>query len=306
MNSFVFAGEVVVSELPLGLGVSSSPTDVTIVIETGCRQVRPDFTDYVVRGLRAGQEWALGRATGSNDWHFHVAPYATGTITADGTRIVVRPAPTVTASTLAELITTWILVYRLAVLDRWSFHGSAVRLTDGDALVVLGPSGAGKTSTAAALIAAGCELIADDTVAGGVDGDIAWIAPTSTTLRLRYHARQLVPAMNPTATFVADDDRLIVAVRPASAPTPARCLAFLRRGTGDTAVEHLRPDQVVQRLLLNSKIATWWDDRYRAHEFEAACDLADKVPAFEIAGPDACRDTDDFAEFADQLLRIIV
>ena len=50
-------------------------------------------------------------------------------------------------------------------------HGSAIEL-NGEAAVFLGDKGAGKSTTAASLVARGASLIADDVVAVGLQGDV--------------------------------------------------------------------------------------------------------------------------------------
>ncbi len=56
------------------------------------------------------------------------------------------------------------------------FHAAAVALGD-RGLLILGESGAGKSTTAALLCAAGATLVADDTAVGAIVGDAVWLNP---------------------------------------------------------------------------------------------------------------------------------
>lgn len=59
---------------------------------------------------------------------------------------------------------------------RLPIHGSAVEI-DGRAMVIVGNSGAGKSTATAALVQRGVRYLTDDVAAATVDGNMAWIAP---------------------------------------------------------------------------------------------------------------------------------
>lgn len=76
-----------------------------------------------------------------------------------------------------------ILMHRLGYLV---LHGSAVEL-DGRAAIFLGDKGAGKSTTAASLVAAGYPLIADDVVAVRLSGEAPVVAAGYQAMKLDSH-----------------------------------------------------------------------------------------------------------------------
>jgi len=68
------------------------------------------------------------------------------------------------------------------------FHAAAVAIGE-SGLLLLGESGAGKSTTAALLCAAGATLVADDTTLGQFDGEDLWLHPIETEHWLDEPAR---------------------------------------------------------------------------------------------------------------------
>ena len=62
-----------------------------------------------------------------------------------------------------------------ALLGMPVLHASSVRQPDGTALLFVGKSGAGKTTSARAFARAGCELLSEDKVVVETDGDTVWM-----------------------------------------------------------------------------------------------------------------------------------
>jgi hypothetical protein len=60
------------------------------------------------------------------------------------------------------------------------FHAAAISF-QGKGLLVIGESGAGKSTTAAMLCARGATFIADDTAMGTIEGDALWLHPLETS-----------------------------------------------------------------------------------------------------------------------------
>lgn len=79
-----------------------------------------------------------------------------------------------------------ILLHRLGSLV---LHGSAVEL-NGEAAIFLGDKGAGKSTTAASLVAAGYPLIADDVVAVSLSGETPLILAGFQAMKLDSHMKE--------------------------------------------------------------------------------------------------------------------
>lgn len=79
-----------------------------------------------------------------------------------------------------------ILMHRLGSLV---LHGSAVEL-DGEAAIFLGDKGAGKSTTAASLVAAGYPLIADDVVAVSLSGETPLVLAGFQAMKLDSHMKE--------------------------------------------------------------------------------------------------------------------
>jgi hypothetical protein len=63
-------------------------------------------------------------------------------------------------------------------------HASAVRLPNGDGIVFMGEPGAGKSTTAAAFVKAGCNIISDDLVAIRIIDEKPYLIPSFPQIKL--------------------------------------------------------------------------------------------------------------------------
>ncbi len=139
----------------------------------------------------AGFRFAPGRATFR--WE------AVGAFAVEPGRICVDPAPGVADDIVAFPLLGPVLAVALSGAGYLVLHASAVEVA-GRAVVLMGDKGAGKSTTAAALLAAGHRLIADDLVAlrfddaGGVD-----VMPGFPQVKLSAAALDILPAAAGTA-----------------------------------------------------------------------------------------------------------
>ncbi len=146
----------------------------------------------------------------------------------------------------------------LAALGRHVLHGSSVSL-GGQAVLFLGASGAGKSTMAAAMIAAGAELVTDDAapLVVGADGTIL-VVPSQTNLRLHEHSAQVLgevelgPAMADwSAKRLLDPRRNDLAT--ASMPVPLVAVMALEASDDDgPALVGLTDSEVFEALARNS------------------------------------------------------
>lgn len=83
-------------------------------------------------------------------------------VSRDGSHISVRPRRQMPPETLRHLLLDQVWPLALSGAGRFVIHASGVVLPDGRAVAFAGTAGAGKSSLAAAMAAAGCRLVSDD------------------------------------------------------------------------------------------------------------------------------------------------
>jgi len=284
---FMYAGDVIecaqVLSLPRAADLRSPDTSLEIR-QVDTLSAFPERT-FVSRGLMLGNEWSLGRCASGSTWTFAMPPLAHCQMSADGSELSIETPLTSNDALLGELIVSWILVYRLAALGRPTFHGSAIEVEPGRAVAVFGPSNSGKSSAAIALCSAGGKLISDDVVAieFGND-DVIRVGATSSSIAVRQELEHHVT--NEVASYRASDGRLIARVETALSSVALVQLLFLTGERGRQHTTALSGPLAVAQLIANSKMVTWVDKTARAAEFDAACEVADRVPAVALTPPD--------------------
>jgi hypothetical protein len=266
-------------ELPLVPTVDDdAAVDALVVVRHADAIESPAFSELLHRGDLDGSPWALGVLADGSGWGAVFGPGCVMRLGNDTSRVELTALPSAPAEWLADAIVAWALVYRLAVRGRPAFHASAATVDGKRAVAICGPTLSGKSTMAAAALAVGGSLLADDVVVPFVSGDRVMVSSTASAVRLRGVARSLSRSDDTTVTF---DGRLSV---PAIAPTDALPLARLvfLDPTAGPDLRPLRPDEVAVRLLAESKVGAWaWQDA-RDREFEVACSIADRVPGFVI------------------------
>ena len=114
------------------------------------------------------------------EYRGHFADFA---IRADGREILVEASDTAEDEQLAHLLEGAILGQAMRLAGAPLIHGSAVS-ADGRAVMLIGGSGAGKSSLSWALVQQGCHLVSDDLAACAISDDSVMVHPVRTRLRL--------------------------------------------------------------------------------------------------------------------------
>lgn len=196
-----------------------------------------------------------------------------------------------------------VLSLLLRIRGELAFHASAVQVGD-RAIAFAGPHGAGKSTLAAALAAAGCPLVTDDVLHVRVEGS-GWMAepfvsmlklwPDGAALALGAHAE--LPAiaagwdkraLRPGGRIAATDRRL-----------PLAAIACLAPRGSATAIERMSSAAALVQLAANSAAAQLLDGPMRAAEFGALTRLVRVVPCVSITAPS---DPSAFPHFAADVL----
>jgi hypothetical protein len=157
-----------------------------------------------------------------------------------------------------------VLPLSLPLFDLEPFHGSAVRLPEGRALLVLGSAEAGKSTTAAELRARGLGFLADDACAIDADG-MLWPGPSLLASR----------APNESPTFGRYDGKGVASIEGhGGEPVEVAAALVLRPQAGSRLA--LTPLSVREGLIaVLSQVRSPWilRERRRALQFLAASHL---------------------------------
>ena len=161
-----------------------------------------------------------------------------------------------------------------------ALHAASIDV-GGEAVLLAGPSGAGKTTTAAALHAAGTRVLADDLTRCNPRGHPS-VFPGPAVLRLRDDtARRYASDSQPTSH--RRKTRLIVPAgrRGDGAPVPLRAIYFLASAPGAFEARPIEPTEALQRLWPCSFYLPGEMNRRRC--FQLLAELVGKVPAWELS-----------------------
>ncbi|GIV00051.1 MAG: hypothetical protein KatS3mg014_1666 [Actinomycetota bacterium] len=163
-------------------------------------------------------------------------------------------------------------------------HAATVGIGDG-AVAIAAPGRHGKTTLAAALMAAGHRLLSEDVSCCTLDDDPA-VLPGPALLRVRPDALERLELASAAVTF-ADRDRIHLALpegeRGDCSPVPLRAIFLLRPGDERPRATPVAPHAAVRDLwALSTKLPTE-DDRARC--FAGVATLVDRVPTYDLSRP---------------------
>jgi len=179
-----------------------------------------------------------------------------------------------------------ILISWLGTLGRAVLHAAMVA-TDGAGALVAGPSGQGKSTTAAAAVAAGLGVLGDDTVALENTGE-GWIGHCiHSTVKTRTGAARLAPELANAATpldgrWTGESVLYLNEVRPESIVASAPVAAILLPKLSERAVTEVEPVRAGAALAVLTGTALSLQPGEVAAGFEQVSALAVDVPAFRL------------------------
>jgi hypothetical protein len=180
-------------------------------------------------------------------------------------------------------------------------HAGAVAI-DGRAVLVIGNSGAGKSSTVAALVGGGCPLISDDMAVLDAQGEAVSVRRGPLRMRLYADSARAAGWAGPLPKLfrhpIFDDKRYIdvPGAAPEAASVAAICVLQPRGGgTDPVAIERLSPRAALGQLLRNVYRAPFLDSARAKLAAERCAWIAARVPVVAVRRPDALDSLPDIA-----------
>jgi hypothetical protein len=211
---------------------------------------------------------------------------------------------------VANDVVNWAFAVALHAAGIHSLHGSAVAI-DGAAIAFVADSGTGKSTLAAALVAAGAYLASDDLVAAEVcaDGTVL-VRPGVPQLRLRDDAVGHVarPALaHDVDEFRAADGKRVLTGLPAErvqrASLPLRAIYVLTRGSAAQASaaerERIGVTAAALALVRHAKLAPLLGGDELPVVLDRTAELARRVPIYSLR---LARDITRLGEGVEQIL----
>lgn len=210
----------------------------------------------------------IQRADGGGWYRLRYADGTAFTVDAAGARIGCTWAPPMTLEDMATYLLGPVLGFALRLRGLTCLHASAVAV-DGGAVLVCGPAGAGKSTTAAALAARGHAVLADDVAALDASGGGVTVRAAYPHLRLWPDAVRALrgPGADlPPLTPNWDKRYLDLASAGDAAfhatPLPVRAVVLLagREETDAPRVEPVPPSEALLALVANTYLG-WAPER---------------------------------------------
>lgn len=182
----------------------------------------------------------------------------------------------------------WLLAFLLTLRGRLVLHASAVALPTGEVVAIIGNSGMGKSTLAAALCRDGSTFITDDVANVEVVDGRAIIHPGSIAARLRPESAELASHVaHVTFEHTVDDRMSIVLSKQSDGPLPldAVLVVWPLRDAASMVIDWLTPQVGVVEILQYPRVYEWIDPAVRATQFELVADLAGVVPVGHLSVP---------------------
>ena len=217
------------------------------------------------------------------------------------------PAP-LTLEDNATYLLGPVLGFVLLLRGMVCLHASAV-VVGGQAIALIGPAGAGKSTTAAAFAARGFSVLAEDVVTLDDRGESFWVRPAYPCIRLwptsaaaLFGSRAALPPMTPNwdkcyLDLTQHSGRFETEPRPLAA---VFLLSERRDDPRAPLVETIDRAAGLMSLIANTYATKLMDKQMRAREFEILSRLSAKVPLRRVT-PHA--DPNRIPELCDSILR---
>ncbi len=201
-----------------------------------------------------------------------------------GCEIIVDPLPEADYSVLRNILLGRIMALLLRQRGWLPLHASAVAIA-GQGIAFVGPSGKGKSTTAAAFHARGFLVIADDVAAVRVRGEKCEVLPAWSHLRLTDDSRSVLATTGETpAEFQVDKHRFNLAREELRESFPLKRIYMLEYGS-TLRIEVIAPLPAVVLLNENTTSAPWMEPDLIAHQLRSCTSVAAAAPIYRLVRP---------------------
>jgi hypothetical protein len=160
-------------------------------------------------------------------------------------------------------------------------HASAVEV-DGRALAIVGAPGAGKSTLAALLCAAGARLVADDALRVDATGNGVVCFPGTRSLRLRRAASNLATEIEGAVEVTADGRTAVLPAHSAAGPLELAAVLVpeLSQRAARLDVRRLGAMEGLHELLRYPRLTMWRAREPIAQLFELTAGVAAELPVY--------------------------
>ncbi len=208
-----------------------------------------------------------------------VAPDGGRFLVEDGARVTAWPADGFDAGTLAQWLMGPVLAVASLQRDRLVLHGATVQIGPA-AIIVIGHSGVGKSTIAAACAARGHAVLADDITVID-DAATGWPQLHAHAPLVRLHeAPEVLPVM---ARWAASDKQAFAL--PAAAPGSPEIAAIVSVADGDAGLERLSAAAAAFALVTYSFCQPILTGAQRAANLRQCAHVASRVPVWRVTRP---------------------
>jgi hypothetical protein len=186
---------------------------------------------------------------------------------------------------LRAVLSGGLMTIALTLRGEWVLHASAVAI-DGEAFVIAGTTGQGKTTLAAILSAGPATYLSDDLV--HLEPRTLLVHSGTTNLRLRPHAHEIADSYPPSVVrSTTFDGRVALTIEPPAGPTPLQAIVVPMpdHARRDVAVRRLEGEAAFLAVHRASRLWGWRDADVLRREFDRVLTLATAVPVLALHVP---------------------
>ncbi|HEY7018027.1 MAG TPA: hypothetical protein VH297_06120 [Gaiellaceae bacterium] len=219
--------------------------------------------------------------------------YGRHLISTDAARID-SALPRVPPARWQRLFFAQVLPLAAALRGRTLFHASAAAL-DGKVVALLGPSGAGKTSLTAHLVALGASFFTDDVLAFEVTESGVVAHPGPARLTIEPHELARIPSTQEARLggCVGRSDKLMLEPQPYPSALPVSHLYFLRPEPAGGRIAIAEREGSPGRSLLSASFLTYLSSPdYLSRHLEVCARLDATARLYDVHLPHGCRARD--------------
>jgi hypothetical protein len=212
--------------------------------------------------------------------------------------ITVHPHPRADPELIPLLLCSSVLAHVLATEGQPCLHASAVE-RGGEALAIVGSGGAGKSTLAALLCAAGARLVSDDVLRVGFADEEAQCFLGTGLLRLRANAAELAARFDGIEQHLSADERTCIAPsRPSGSRVPLAAILVPHPSheARELDAQLLGPREALLELVRFPRLISWLGGPPIRDHFVAAARLAKTVPVSRASVPWGPPFAEDLAE----------